>query len=605
MAPKEFLHMKARLIRPIVSIEAWLDDEFYVGPEAPFIRPYVREFLVEYFHGTRRDVLCTGASRTGKSYAVRLLIMRILYEMSCYENFPCLFGLSPSTLPKIIWFSFTKGKSTTTGLDGLIRMIDRVPYFQDPGLRRRDVQTEIAFPFATVMSGSNVTHAIGEDLLGAIIDEANVRRVASGHEVEEAQKMFMEIRQRSVMTFSTRGVWGGFSGIISSSGTTTSFTAQRLEKARQDGSSVIMECSVYRANPEQYSRETFDVFTGNGTIPAFIVDAVDTSTRQTINGTYGMTVEQFLEANRTLVEPVPCSIRSFYEEDLPFSLMNMSGITQTGTNFFITDRRLIQAMFEGEHPGYEQTPCLGIYDKTSVYSLFDEDRAMSAYHGENVYIHVDPSQKWDMTGFSALYMDSEAHRIRSLYTTSFTINHDVPDNQIDQEKLLLLIKHLRDLGARIAFVSGDHYARDYLIPQCKLLLGNGCADYYSIDVSSQAFLTMLNYMKRGVYAVPHYGQLEYELQNLLYDRYTERVDHPHNTDGKHPVYFKDCADAFACASHHIYTMEAAPEPEHDTADDDGEPSDGFYEDIGYDTAMDDDDDRFMDSLGEPGYKETI
>ena len=118
--------VKAKQIREIVDIETWLNSEWFLGPEVEAIRPYVKKFIIEYCKSkNKRNFLCTGASRTGKSYGVRILLQRILYEMSCWENFPTIFGLSPSTTPKIYWLSYTMSKAESTGLKGLIKMIDK------------------------------------------------------------------------------------------------------------------------------------------------------------------------------------------------------------------------------------------------------------------------------------------------------------------------------------------------------------------------------------------------------------------------------------------------------------------------------------------------
>lgn len=558
--------VKAKLIRNIIPVEEWIQDKFYVGPEVDFIRPYIKDFLIEYNRATyvnemgirvpKRKFICTGASRTGKSYGVRLLLQRILYEMSCYENFPCLFALSPSTLPKIYWISYTIGKSESTGLKQLIKMIDKVPYWQLPDLKRKPLESALVFPFCEVLSGSNVSHIIGEDMLGCVLDEANVRKVAQGTEVQEAQKMFKEMRQRSVMTFSKNGIWGGFSGIISSSTTSSSFVALELEKAKKDGDTVIMEASVYGANPEQYSKETFDVFTGNGDIEPFIVDMVDAATTNRINEEYGLTVENFIKANEDKIEKVPVSIRKFYEEDLEFSLANMSGIVQAGGGTFIKPK-VIEKIWDRDkkNPFYVDIPNVGIYDTTSPNEIWIPDIALMDYHGENAYIHVDCSQKHDKTGFSCLYYNIETNKINSLLTISFFMNKEIHDNQIDQEKILQLILFMRDSGVNIKFFTSDKYGKDFLIPQMKKIFGNDHADYFSVDVNPNAYLIMANFAKMGRYSVPYYKQLDYELTNLIYDRSTGKVDHPHNNDSNNPVYFKDCSDGFAGASFHIYTRE--------------------------------------------------
>ena len=603
---------KAELIRPVVPISEWLTSEFYVGDEVEAIRPYVKDFITEYNTATyvneagitvpKRKFIATGASRTGKSYGSRLLVDRILYEMSCWKNFPCLFGLSPSTIPKIFWLSYTIGKSTSTGMKGLMKIIDKTPYWNLPDVKRKDVESALIFPFCEVLPGSNVSHIIGEDMLGCILDEANVRKVAKGTEVEETQKMFQEMRQRSVMTFSKNGVWGGFSGIISSSTTSSSFVALEVEKAKKEGDTVIMEASVYEANPEQYSKEKFNVFIGNGVIPPFIIDQADASIRTQIADTYGQTLEDYLKNNPEFVEPVPVSIRKFYEEDLSFSLANMSGKVQSGTNKFINNSSIIKNIWNDEKsPLLSEIPEIGIYDQISPFLIWNPERAMEHYHGENVYLHIDASQKHDHTGFSALFYDREDNKIRSLLTASFFLNEDINDNQIDQEKILQLILYMRDNGTTFKKITGDRYAKDFLIPQCKKIFGNEVSDYYSVDTSPAAYLTTLNFMKLKRYSIPYYKQLEYELSNLLYDRATGKIDHPHNTNPNHPVYFKDCSDCFAAATQliyineHVHYEELIIEKESDKLD---IPSDGFYENISLtdDTDVEDERALFQESL---------
>ena len=391
------------------------------------------------------------------------------------------------------------------------------------------------------------------------------------------------MRQRSVMTFSKNGIWGGFSGIISSSTTSSSFVAIELEKAKKDGDTAIMEASVYEANPEQYSKEKFPVFIGNGTIAPFIIDQADSAIKTQIADTYGQTLDQFVEDNPNLIEMVPVSIRKFYEEDLSFSLANMSGKVQTGTNKFINNSSIIKNLWNDEKsPLLSEIPEIGIYDQTSPFLIWNPDRAMEHYHGENVYLHIDASQKHDHTGFSALFYDREDNKIRSLLTASFFLNEEINDNQIDQEKILQLILYMRDNGIMFRKITGDRYAKDFLIPQCKKIFGNDISDYYSVDTSPAAYLTTLNFMKIKRYSIPYYKQLEYELSNLLYDRATGKVDHPHNTDSNHPVYFKDCSDCFAAATQmiyvneHVHYEELIIEKETNKLD---IPSDGFYENI--------------------------
>lgn len=607
---------KPELIRPIVPIEEWLTSEFYLGDEVDAIRPYVADFIKEFSHATyknelgmtvpKRKFICTGASRTGKSYGTRILLDRILYEMSCWKNFPCLFNLSSSTIPKIYWLSYTMSKSESTGLKGLIKIIDKTPYWQLPDVKRKPLESELIFPFCEVRSGSNVSHIIGEDMLGCVLDEANVRKVAKGTEVEETQKMFQEMRQRSVMTYSNeKGIWGGFSGIISSSTTSSSFVALEVEKAKKDGDTVIMEASVYEANPKNFSKEKFPIFIGNGDIEPFIVDMADESITNRINELYGMSCKEFLEENPNLIEMVPVSIRKFYEEDLAFSLANMSGKVMAGTNKYM-NVKVVEKIWDRtiRKPFREEIPYIGIYDSTSPSDIWNPDIALEHYHGENVYLHVDASQKHDHTGFSALYYDIDDRVIRSVLTVRMFMNKDIPDNQIDQEKILALILYMRDNGVKFAFISGDHYAKDFIIPQCKKIFGNDHSEYLSVDKDPIPYMVMLNFAKMGRYKLPYYKTWEHELINLTKDLATNYVDHPHNTNPNEPVWFKDCSDGVAGASFLLYTKEHI-QYEQMMMDKELEktdiPDDGFFSSIGTDDEQDIEDEMklFQDScLGE-------
>ena len=603
---------KAELIRPICDIETWLTSEFYLGDEVDAIRPYVAEFVKEFNHATyvnelgvrvpKRKFIATGASRTGKSYGSRILLDRVFYEMSCWRNFPCLFGLSPSTMPKVFWLSYTMSKSTSTGMKGLMKIIDKTPYWQLPDVKRKDVESAIIFPFCEVLPGSNVSHIIGEDMLGCVLDEANVRKVAQGTEVEETQKMFQEMRQRSVMTFSKNGVWGGFSGIISSTTTSSSFVALELEKAKKDGDTVIMEASVYEANPEQYSKEKFPIFIGNGEIEPFIVDQADETIKNRINETYGVTLQEFIDDNPQLIEPVPVSIRKFYEEDLVFSLANMSGKAMSGSNKYMSPK-IVNKMWDKtlRNPFSKDIPQIGIYDSIAPYEIWNPEIAMEQYHGENVYVHIDMSQKHDHTGFSALYYDMEDKMIKSILTVRMFMNKEIPDNQIDQEKVLQLLLYMRDNGVNFRFISGDHYAKDFLIPQCKKIFGNDHSEYFSVDKDVIPAMTVLNFAKLGRYRLPYYKVLEHELVNLNKDLATNKVDHNHNPDPNNPIWFKDCFDGLQGATYHIYTREHVQyeqmmiEKELEKVE---IPDDGFFSTIGTDEESDIEDEMklFTDSL---------
>ena len=181
------------------------------------------------------------------------------------------------------------------------------------------------------------------------------------------------------------------------------------------------------------------------------------------------------------------------------------------------------------------------------------------------------------------------------------MNKDVPDNQIDQEKILQLLLYMRDNGVNFGFISGDHYSKDWLIPQCKKIFGNDKSDYFSVDKDPVPYMTMLNFAKLGRYKIPYYKPLEHELLNLNKDLATNKVDHNNNPNPNEPIWFKDCSDGVAGATfelsirEHIQYEQMMIEKELDKVE---IPDDGFYSTIGTneDNEIEDEMKLFTDGL---------
>jgi hypothetical protein len=302
------------------------------------------------------------------------------------------------------------------------------------------------------------------------------------------------------------------------------------------------------------------VYPGDGTVPAFIVDDPPQTVLQALTSS-GYSMEQFLVEKRGLMVHPPVSLRHFYEEDIEFALQNLSGITRTGSSLFIANKSLISRMFDPalKYPTQlfipDGIPCFGLYDTLLPEELVDEDMINSVYSGEPVYATFDISRVNDPTGFSALFYSEDLHKILPVLVTPIYLNRAIAGNEIDQVKLFGLIVALHRLGVNFRMVTADGYSSDYLIQRCKLLFGNDHAMRFSVDKNPAAHITMLNFMKLGMYRLYHIPRLQYELENLVYDAYVGMVDHPPNTDPANPVYFKDVSDTLAAASFQLAVFE--------------------------------------------------
>jgi hypothetical protein len=317
---------------------------------------------------------------------------------------------------------------------------------------------------------------------------------------------------------------------------------------------------VYDVYPEGYSKERFDVYPGDGTVPAFIVEDPPQDVLRAITSA-GSSLGQFLAEKAGLIRRPPVSLRHFYEENIEIALQNLSGLTRIGSSLFVPNKSLISKMFDAElrYPTRlflpDGIPQFGLYDTLLPEELVDEDMVNEVYAGEPVYASFDISRVNDHTGFSAIFYSVDQRKILPVLVTPIYLNRSWAGNEIDQVKLYGLVVALFRMGVNFRMVTCDGFSSDYIIQRCKMLLGNDHADRFSVDKNTAAHITMLNFMKLGMFRLYDLPLLRYELENLVYDPYVGKVDHPPNTDPANPVYWKDVSDSLAAASFQLAVFE--------------------------------------------------
>lgn len=157
-------------IREIVPIEEWIDSPYYAGPDAASIYPYWKQHIINIFNSPVRinEVILTGGLGTGKTTIANILLLRRIYELSCYTNIPALFNLMASSKLMFAYFNINMAQALLTGYGQLKEMIDNCPYFQEKFPRNIRKDSEINFPQAnmTVRFASGTQHTIGTNLIG-------------------------------------------------------------------------------------------------------------------------------------------------------------------------------------------------------------------------------------------------------------------------------------------------------------------------------------------------------------------------------------------------------------------------------------------------------
>ena len=206
---------KAQLIRPIVPIEEWLGNEYYCGQEVFNLYPFWKEHMLKIYNSPVmiNEIILTGGLGTGKTTFANAVILRKIYELSCYMNVPALFNLLPTSLMLFAYFNLNLAQANLTGYGQLRNMIDSSKYFKEQFPRNTRTNSAIEFTKANMMVrfASNEGHIIGTNLFGSILDEANfykgdgnVDTSKVGEAQSQAKKIYTAIRNRRKITFYSR-----------------------------------------------------------------------------------------------------------------------------------------------------------------------------------------------------------------------------------------------------------------------------------------------------------------------------------------------------------------------------------------------------------------
>lgn len=202
---------KAAKIREIIPIEEWIDSPYFVGPDALSIYPYWKQHIINIFNSPIKinEVILTGGLGTGKTTIANIILLRRIYELSCYNNIPALFNLMSSSKIMLAYFNINLAQAVLTGYGQLKEMIDSSPYFQEHFCRNQRRDGEISWPQANMMVrfASGTQHTVGTNLIGSVLDEANFyskteKITEAAIQIQDkAKQIYTETRNRRKISF--------------------------------------------------------------------------------------------------------------------------------------------------------------------------------------------------------------------------------------------------------------------------------------------------------------------------------------------------------------------------------------------------------------------
>ena len=538
-------------VREIIPIEEWVESSYYSGPVCRMY-DFWKEKIVEVFRKGINEVIVIGSIGGGKTTFANALLMRKLYELSCYKNPEALFKLLVGTRIAFMYFTVTLKQAVWTGFAMLRDMIDATPYFRNEYPRDREVNSEIRFPRMSVYTGSEFTHQLGLALLGAVLDEANFLRAKDP--LEKARTLYTAIIERRKSRFVVDGKDRGLSVLVSSAEELSSFVEERIRKV--SGASDVLVVSVvgYELKRHHYSSDSFVVFVGTEFTRPRIIDTVDDLVE--VLGWFKVSKDVLEEVRkfpvkysvkhvipveyRAYFKEVPIDFRRAFEEDIYRALRDVLGVSMGGEN------KLFRSMLAYDE-ALVQKPKL-FKDDVVQLSSKDEVRLQDMFRLDLVvdrdvprYIHVDLGIKGDRTGMACAKVIGikktdlgDLPIVEVEWMVGIEPNRRYVDDEVPLWKIREFLVWLKDSGVNVVKVTFDSFQS---VDMIQLLQRRGFqVERLSVDKTDEAYRNLVTlYLERRI---KHVENVVYRKELFALEWDGKKVDHPAGGS-------KDVADAVA------------------------------------------------------------
>ena len=568
-------------IREIVPPKKWLNDQYYSGRECvEKLYPFWKDLICDIFSDGKQNyttVVLTGGIGIGKSTAGLYILLRKLYELSCYKNIAGLFGMMNNSFTSFLYFSLTQKQAEKTGFTQLRTIIDDIPYFNEHFCRNRYRNSTLDFPEnIRVFYGSSTGDCIGQNMIGSILDEANFFGDSSGSDVDygDVAKLHDSIMSRQSSRYTKNGVNHSLSVVISSSTFQSSYTQQLYEKSLTDPTIKYARARLWDIKPKgTYSDEMFYVFAGNEKFDPFMIDSTaDLCAKLGVSLDPSLTIPEAVaklsQEYRNLIDEVPVDFYNIYKSNIIQGLQDFSGLSVSSTGKLFSSRSTFESCIDSEiHSLFSK-------NEFTVETCNDEPYNCIQYYlnGKEFphkecprYLHIDIGVANDAYGISCCYKHGTkivdgVETPEYYYDFSLRIVPPPAPKRVSISRCHEFIKYMRDvLGLRISVISFDQFQSE---ASRQFLTENGFnVKYQSVDKTDTAYLFFVDCMyKNIVHFGPEFAEaIKKELFDLIWLRAKHKVDHP--SGGTAAGHTKDRMDAVVGALYNAYiTQEAVYDP---------------------------------------------
>ena len=367
---------EAKLVREVVPIETWLNEEFYSGPSSSQLYPYWKNAIIKVFNSPKRinEVIITGSIGTGKSTAAIYMIAYRLYELSCYYPPQALYNLMNNSKILFAYFNITKDLAGQVGFSQLRDLIDTIPYFQNIFKRNERINSILEWPQSRIYMkpASTSNDVLGMNLISFFVDEANFFKgdgaSSTGNSINDVQSkariLYNSVRTRGKSRFVVNNEDYTFNVLVSSSMYESSFTEDRIKESAGDDNVMVFDAKIWEVkNVDTYSKEKFVVFSGNELIDPVICNSV--AEVNYIRAHYRLPEVKCDTPNEAIQDiqdydikkrfiEVPMNFKKEFEGNIIQALQDIAGVPVAATGKLFSNRDSYSRALTGEESPFTQ-----------------------------------------------------------------------------------------------------------------------------------------------------------------------------------------------------------------------------------------------------------
>ena len=376
----EYLTMRRGLkVNKMVDFEEFMESREYLSQKKS-LRPAVKKALLDFYenYDSLIEVVFGGATGIGKTYMASMVMLFMVYRLSCYHNPQLEFFLAPGTSIVFSVQSASLNLAKKVAFDAIGGLCKQSPYFQEHFMYDKSVKSELRFPkgiYIFPLSGAD-TAALGLNLFGGILDELNFLQVvvnssragaAALEGYDQAASIYNTIITRIKGRFQDKGKIPGKLLLLSSANYPGDFISRKEDEAKESQArfektqDIKDRPTIYVIKMAQWESIPEDRFTGE----KFLLEVGNENKSTRILRSMDDAIDE------EDVIHVPVEYLSEFRKDPEKSLRDIAGIAVGGKNLFIPYRSKIedaQLNFEALYPNGQ----LFLYDSVVFQEVFHD-----------------------------------------------------------------------------------------------------------------------------------------------------------------------------------------------------------------------------------------